>query len=176
MQIALFFIVLCLPLSGTAAIYKSIDKNGNLRFSDQPSADATILNLPDAHTYQSLVSPTAKEKSNHKISEKITLPLDYTQLILTEPANNSTAWLNGSAVLVQAELKPVLQTGDTAQLLLDDKVVQSLHGPQTSLKFVLKDYTPGKHTLAVRILRAEKVLNTSNTISFFVLPHRNDQN
>jgi len=177
MQMVLVFIVLCLPLSATAAIYKSVDKNGDVNFSDQPASHATVVNLPKAQTYQSLVSTTAKDKSINKIAQKIIPSLDYTQLTLQKPANNSTVWLgSNSSILVQADLKPGLQAGDTAQLLLDDKIVQSFDGPQTSLRFALKEYTLGKHSVAVQILRAEKVLKTSNTIGFFVLLHRNDQN
>ena len=174
-------ILLCLlPMLVSAAIYKSVDKDGNVIFSDQPQGHSTErVDLPPVTSYgeeqQNNNSANAQTDANaKKSSDSEKKSVNYTSLALADPANNATIWYGGDNTLtVTARSQPSLQSGDQASLLYDGQSVASVDGPSDSLSFTLSNYTPGKHTLAVSISRAGQTIKTSDAITIYVLVHHN---
>lgn len=82
-------------------------------------------------------------------------------------------------IAVTATLTPSLQAGDEAVLLYDGVAQSPITGPAANLSFSITDYAPGKHSIAVEVYQTgkeKKVLKTSNSVTFYVLVHRNNQN
>ncbi len=173
-------LLLVQPLTvSAAAIYKSTDKNGNLVFSDQPVGDATEVSLDPVQTYQQKSTAASAPKPASPTEQKSKKANEYTAVAIASPANNSTFWIGTGPIAVTATLTPSLQTGDEAVLLYDGVAQSPITGPAASLNFSITDYTPGKHSIAVEIYQTgkeKKVLKTSNSVSFYALVHRNDQN
>ncbi len=170
--------LIALPLVLSAAIYKSVDKKGNAVYSDQPDSTATEVNLGPVQSYQqSAVAPKPAETTQSNAPEK-PKAIQYTKLEIVSPATNGTFWLGDGAIAVNAVIEPGLQMGDEAVLLYDGQAMSPITDPATDLTFSLAEYNPGKHTLSVAVRHAgsDKILKTSNSVTFYVLVHRNNQN
>jgi len=78
-----YFLALLLlaPLSVTATIYKSVDSNGNVVFSDKPSPDAQEIPTPSPNTvHLPKAPPTEAVKKEKKAKNTV-----YTSLVITSP-------------------------------------------------------------------------------------------
>lgn len=182
MRLSLLLLLL-LPTLSLAAIYKSIDKQGNVTFSDQPvGKDVQRVDLSPATSYnqQPHSAPSQQLKENNSTAEpkpQDTKQVQYTNLKITSPENNSSVWFGGANTLnVSVDIEPGLQAGDSAVLVYDGQDKGNVQGPASSLSFTLEGYTPGKHSILVSIRRNNKAIKTSSLVTFYVLVHRNNAN
>ncbi|WP_252177014.1 DUF4124 domain-containing protein [Endozoicomonas sp. 4G] len=158
MKTIIFILLLSLPLPGQASgIYKTVDKNGNVTFTDSPAPHkqaepvelTPITNIPSQPTGR----PTIKLLDEQK--EDI-----YSVFMITQPANDSTVRDNGNFT-VKVSLKPKLIKGHTLSLSVDG-VQQGK--PQKNLQFKLSNVDRGTHQLSVTILdRNGKTLKTTGS-------------
>lgn len=168
----LSLMLILLPLVTSAAIYQSVDKNGNTTFSDQPSENSKTVELGSATTYDAPPLPVEQSTATSIQPTEIDNNVQYTALVLASPLNNSTFWQGGSAIAVQAKITPALQSGDEAVLLYDGQALSSVIETSDNLSFTIDTYNVGKHTIAVEVRRKNKAIKTSNSINFYVLAHR----
>ncbi len=179
MRYLLIIIFGLMPLLATAAIYKSIDKDGNVKFSDQPTDSSKRVQLPEVQTYGQSQQPASAAQQPQEVKKTKTVnSTPYTMLTITRPANNNTFWLGGSPISVDVNIQPALQEGDQAELVLDGQSMLPITGPSNNVSFTLTDYTAGRHTISVKITKADApntVVKTSNSVMFNVLAHRNNQ-
>ena len=144
-------------------IYKWTDSNGNVNFSDKPHAGAEEIALPKVQTYS-----TPKISVPEPSSEPVTdaeAPV-YHKISIVQPVDQTTIRNPQGYVSILIELKPKLKRGDKLQIILDGA---PLNKPQATTVFALQDINRGSHTLAAQVVDAQgKILNTSDTISFFM--------
>ena len=166
MQLARHSLLLLLyTLSSFAqgAVYKSVDEQGNVTYTDtQPGKQSEEVELkpitpvkfdpPKPVKIQS-APPTQKKKKSEKV---------YSVLAITSPANDATVH-NAGNFSVQVALSPELDSEHRIQLLLDGELIAP---PQKTLSFQLSNIDRGTHTLRVEIISLEKkvVQSTSSTI------------
>ncbi|KTC74886.1 hypothetical protein Lbir_0676 [Legionella birminghamensis] len=148
-----------------ADIYKWVDSNGNVHFTDKPHPGAEKIELPEAQTY----SPATNQPAE---TEQIEKPADeeeketYSYLAVSQPQNEATIRNNQGYVPIIIEIKPDLRKGDLLQILYDG---EPLGDPQATTIFALNDVKRGSHTIAVQIVDAEgNVLNTSEAITIYM--------
>ncbi|WP_422135296.1 MULTISPECIES: DUF4124 domain-containing protein [unclassified Endozoicomonas] len=152
-------LLLALPLPGQASeIYKTVDKNGNVTFTDSPGArekaePVELTPITSIPSTQTTGRSSIKPLNNHK--EGI-----YPVFTITEPANDSTVRDNGNFT-VKVSLKPRLVKGHTLSLSVDG-VQQG--PPQRNPQFKLKNVDRGTHQLSVTILDPKgKTLKTAKS-------------
>ncbi|MGI9278439.1 MAG: DUF4124 domain-containing protein [Endozoicomonas sp.] len=159
MKRIIFTLLLTLPLLGqTSEIYKTVDKNGNVTFTDSPGANkkaepvelTPITSIPSTQTSnRSTIKRIDDQKENL-----------YPTFTITEPANDSTVRDNGNFT-VKVSLKPSLAIGHNLSLSVNG-VQQGK--PQRNPQFKLKNINRGTHLLSVAILdRNGKTLKTTNS-------------
>jgi hypothetical protein len=165
--------ILCLlPMVTLAVIYKSVDKRGNVSFSDQPvGKNVQRVDLPPTTTYnQPYNKQTLDNSSEQSVQQTQEQQIQYTQLNITNPANNSTIWYGVTEKLtVRVTIQPSLQTDDQAVLLYDGQAQKPIKGPMSNLNFTIQSYKPGKHSLKVEIRRNNNVVKSSSLVAFYVL-------
>lgn len=170
LKIIFLFVFVCLPHYATAAIYQSVDAQGNVVYSDQPSAHAQTVNLPQ-NTPPTI--PTAPPPSQNAPTLLNALPTTqpndvtvYKTLSITSPVNEQTIWDNSGNVSISVNVEPALAANDTIELMLDGQVFAS---SQSNASFSITGVDRGTHVLQVRIVnKDQKVVKVSNVITIYL--------
>ena len=150
----------------SADIYKSVDKNGVVTFSDTPPKEKSTsderIELP-AHTnrMRSIEVPERQLNENNKA------PVNPSILAITAPLDNATIPMGPGIFDVLADIQPPLKEEEFVALYLDGTRVAP---PQKTPQWTLTYVTRGTHKLEVRLVSSsEQVLDSSAPITVFVL-------
>lgn len=152
-----------LPLASAGTeIWRGVDRDGNVIYSDQPIPGGRRLPPLEVQTLPALKPPPPREP----------LPIDaapvsgYELVDILTPDRDATVRDNAGVVLVRVAVVPNLDAdaGHRVELLLDG---QRTGEPRTATTFTLQDVTRGTHQLQVRIIaRDGGVLLTSAPVTF----------
>jgi hypothetical protein len=160
-------VALCLvSLTASAQIYKSVDENGVVTFSDVPpaasSGTTSTVVQPNVTNSMPGLSPTIASPEAVMIDESTARSVS-----IASPLNNATIPMGAGIFDVTAELGAPLAEDELLALYLDDELVDS---PQVNTVWTLTYVIRGPHTLQVRRLsRAGETISQSEKITVFVL-------
>jgi len=155
---ALFLVFLLIPSLGAAdAMYKWVDAQGNVHYSDKPAPGATKIDVPKARTFTP--PPVAAPEGNSSNARQNQprqprAPTSYS-IGINSPQDQETLW-NVSSVTISASVSPALRSGDSVNFTLDG-ASKTVTG--TSASF---DVDRGEHTATASINGA------SASVTFFV--------
>ena len=151
----------CLPLQA-GEVYMSRDANGNVVFSDQPSANSQKHEVRELPSMPALVVPQAQPAKPPKPVAEVS----YTSLAIVSPHNGYQLASGYAGNLdVSGVLSPGLKESDT--LILLDNGSQVASGRQTS--FSLSNLSRGEHQLQMAVTDAQgKTLISSNPVTVYV--------
>jgi hypothetical protein len=164
------FAFLCLALStGTLAgaeVYRWVDAEGQVHFSDRPGegADRVALDvLPPSSS--PVVAGSAPGRTKPKAGDEPTLA--YEALTIQAPGQEETLWnIEGQLDVVVAP-QPALQAGHRILLLLDGQTAAELEPGVTRTR--LSDVYRGQHSLMARIQdEFGTTLKQSGPVTFYV--------
>jgi len=144
-------ILFLFPLISFAAIYKWVDEDGGVHFSDEHHKGAEKISSEDVPTYEALPIPKLKPISDEKM--KASEP--YYSLYIVEPKRDTTVRNNMGYVNIDFEVKPGLYPGDTLLVLLDGKVIQKR---RYEANISLLNVERGTHTIELQIIGKDKKL------------------
>lgn len=161
-----YFLVMLLlaPLSVMAAIYKSVDSEGNVVFSDKPSADAKEIPTPTPNTVHLPKAPPPEVAKKEKKAKDTV----YTSLVITSPSANETIHSNPGIVSIKLQLTPDLniKAGDRVNILVDNYVLLK---NSSQLSIDIPDINRGSHHVqAVVTNKQGATLITSEDVQFFM--------
>ena len=153
-------------LTASAQIYKSVDENGVVTFSDVPpavsSGKTSIVVQPNVTNSMPGLSPSVTSPDAVMIDESAARSVS-----IASPLNNATIPMGAGTFDVTAELGAPLAEDELLALYLDDELVDD---PQVSAVWTLTYVIRGPHTLQVRRLsRAGETISQSEKITIFVL-------
>ena len=154
--------------SAQAALYKTIDKNGSITYSDSPAKNAKELDLPPIPLIHITPSPELdlSKKTSPKNGES--MEVEYANLMITFPRDGETTSSNSGDVSVALSITPVLSNADTVILKVNGKEMRRGH----SELLILPHLNRGSHTLQAFILNAaDKTLISSKPITFHLQRH-----
>ena len=133
----------------SAQLYKSVDEQGNIVYSDTPTPGAEQLTPPPLSTVKPRPVPDPASESDVKLGDanpeemakepEQKPPTKYTKFSIVQPNNDDTIWDNTGAVPVALMLEPPLDTenGHSIWVYVDGKAVvrksQSLVQPLTNI-------------------------------------------
>ncbi len=148
----ILLIVLLIPAIATAEIYKSLDKDGNIVFTDiQPNEDAKAVELLELNISE---SPTKKRSSRNLHPQnrghlKPSVAQKYHSIKVTKPGNDTTIRNNDGSVVVSVDLQPALahRHGDRLIIEMDGRRINP--GGRSTVS--LKDLDRGSHTIVARV-------------------------
>ena len=151
-------------LPASAAVYKSVDKNGRVTFSDVPQGEKVDeLALPQINA-QKAVTPKPYTPS------KRSAPSTSYSVRLASPANGSQIVSAAQQFPVSANIAPELSEGYKAQLLLNGRRVGS---GNTSGSFTAHVTTPGKQQVSVAVISPSgSIVARSTTATVYVIRPR----
>lgn len=161
--------------AGATEVYRWVDSDGVVHYSDRPQEGAERVQLPRAQTFS---APPVQTRSRAAAGDGEqesdgAAATGYQQLEIVTPGQEEVLWNIGGQLEVSMRLEPSLQTGDRVSLYLDDQAVEVARG---SLQAQLTDVNRGVHVLRAEVRnQAGKVLIKSQPRTF-VVQHTSIQN
>lgn len=171
-----FLSVLILFYTGScaAAVYKSVDEEGNIVFTDRKQADSTEQVLSEPSVIPAPPKPVT-------IPSKVTPPKEaatksgfvkYHELKIKFPAHDQALRSNSGEVMVELDLSPQFGAVKSHRIFvhLDGK---KLGNSWQSTKFSIPNVDRGSHKLKVTIVDSEtsRILISSEEIMFHLQRH-----
>ncbi len=163
MRISLLIISLFFTYSAQADVYKSVDEDGNVIFTDKPSPDAEKIIIKEVQTIEAPKAQPNKEAL--PAAEEL---VGYSKVAIIHPQNGTGIRANDGNITISTSVKPALdqEAGHTLALYMDNQLVSSGSGATFSIQNVDR----GTHSFSVAVIDKDgKELTRSATISFSVL-------
>jgi len=159
MQRFLYLILLLIPFSLQAELYKGVDEDGNVTFSDKETPNAEKIPMPTPNVIK-MPKPGPAEKTTEGDKG------DYKYFAIKQPKTNATIRASDGSVPVSLSLTPKLDiaSGHKISILVDGKTV--IKGA-TTLAVQLPNIDRGKHTISAAVKdKSNKTLISSNRVTF----------
>jgi hypothetical protein len=161
------WMVLLLPMSAGAVageMWRWVDANGVVHFSDRPHPGAERVELGSAQSYTAPAIPPPRREQPEQEGEPASL---YSRLSIVSPSEGETLWNIGGELNVQIALEPLLASGHQLRIFLDGSQVEGV--PQGATQFTIGEVFRGERTLRASIVDAQgRELVSSETVTFFV--------
>ena len=166
MKILFLCFFLLLSTQATAEMYRTVDKNGNVTFTDKPIGKNSksyepppILTVPAGPA--GTLPPLEKKKSATK----------YKSIAVTAPENDQTFFSDTTTIPVSISLSPDLDSAANHKLVF--YVNGKVHGEGGS-NYTLTDLPRGSYSLSAAVLNAKGgELIRSETVTIHIKrPHR----
>ena len=160
----LILILLLAPFATQAAIYKSVDSEGNVVYSDEPGVNAEAMPEQSPNTVQ-MPKPAAESATAKPDDSGGTR---YTSLRIISPAPEETIRSNPGILEIKLALKPKLDTqaGHSVSILIDGQILVR-KSSQTS--FQIPDINRGIHRVQAVVSDKEgQTLIKTGNIQFFM--------
>ena len=147
-NLPILLLLFCMPIAGIADVYKWVDEDGQLHFSDMPQdEDAEIVELQNAQTFEAPAAPRRPRRSIGGQSDGA--QFQYDALEIVSPTQEQVFWNNEGQLDVSIRLKPNLRAGHSLQLSLDGQIVDERR--RLSGVISLANVTRGQHNLTARV-------------------------
>jgi len=167
MRIFLLIIGISMAVSVQAeAVYKSVDEDGNVVYTDTPAADAEKIQIKNVQPIE-----TAPVESNESSPDQEQQEKTYTKLEITSPKEGDSIYDNSGIINIRLSVVPALRAreGDKLVLHMDGQQIDESKRNQ----FNLNGIEPGKHSFVVVIInKDEKELQRSAPVSLILYRHR----
>lgn len=154
---------LMFSFTADAGLYKGLDEEGNVTYSDKPSANAEII-IPPPLTIVDAPKIKPKEEA---VEEEAAAEYKYTSFSISSPKDQQTIW-NEPDLAVSLQLKPALNAADghNIWLLMDGK---PLIKNSQSLLLQIGRSDRGEHQLQAQIRNKQgKIIKRSQTITVHI--------
>ena len=158
------FALSCVSLNLQAAtVYKKVDEDGNIIFSDTPMDDSEVLDVPPVPTMKldhgkRQLQPTSG--SNKKTTFK------YEGVTITKPAQDEHFINNQGMVTVTVQVSPALKDNHQLQLLLNGV---KRAGPGAVASFSFSNLDRGSYSAIAQVVDNKgNVVISSEAVTFHV--------
>lgn len=154
---------LAAPTLHAATVYKKVDENGNIIFSDSPMDDSEVMDVPPVPTMKlDKIKVTPRAEPGKKDINAV----KYEALTITAPEQDATFWNNGGNVTISVQVKPALAENHRVQLLLNG---EKRAGPSASTSFSLSNLFRGSYDAVAQVVDAKgNVLISSPAKTFHI--------
>ncbi len=147
MRTRLLIILLLLPMFAYATVYKWVDKEGKVHYSDTPIENAQAVEFK-SNTQNNIKLPPPVVLPKHSQSQTQTKQEGY-QLNIISPAEEETLRDNNGNITLSVNISPDLANSHQLLLLMDGKVIGP---PQRSSIFHLENIDRGEHIFKVQVI------------------------
>lgn len=140
-------------------IYKSVDEDGNVIYSDQPpSPDAKPIVLRESNIIETVKAQPDPISSGETASQPL-------EIGILSPQNEETFWGTGNDLPVLLEVKPQLRPGMQINLYLDDEKVATVGTVQTTLQQIDR----GTHSFRAELVSSGgEIIASTESRTFFM--------
>jgi Domain of unknown function (DUF4124) len=165
MRYLLLFAVLVLGSAGAAEVYRWVDKDGVVHYSDQWQPGAETIRLQNSPTYRGRNS-AADGAPPEAPPDPESANTGYRELTILSPAQEEVLWNTGGKLRVSLQVTPSLQAGDRLRLFLDGTEREL---PAGSTGVNLEDVYRGVHTLIAEVVNQQGAVQVKSAPTTFVV-------
>ena len=137
-------------------VYKTVDENGNVIFTDKPSDEAEEVKIQELENTIDNPNPAKYRASTPKPDV-----FAYESFTVTSPENGAGIRSNNGSVSISLNLEPALNRGH--------KVIVSMDGKQigTGLSVSLQNVDRGTHSISAKVVdgTGKTMISTSSSFS-----------
>lgn len=147
-----------------AEVFKVVDENGNVTYSDVPPEDgADPAELPDVH-YQPATLPTVKlvPDADDGLDQA---PVSPVRILLSSPSNEDVITPDISSISVSGSLNRGLQETEQTQLIVNGSVYGQ---PGKGLVWNVGNLIRGEYRLQLQVLENGRVTAQSSSVRVYV--------
>lgn len=146
----------------TTTLYRWVDSDGIVHYSDRPQPGAQIIHIQGAQTYS---APALPKTDTSKASERPLEPSPYQSCAIVEPGQEST-FANPENVPISVRVSPALRQGDQLEVTVDGAALQPTGG---GLQYQLTAPDRGAHTVTAAVRDADgKAVCQAAAVTFSV--------
>jgi Domain of unknown function (DUF4124) len=147
-----------------ATVYKWVDENGVVHYSDQPHENAEKVQLKAPQTYTAPKTPAGPPQAPRQAASKPASA--YQSCAISEPANDQV-FPNTDTVTAGVTVQPAVRPGDTAVVTLDGQRVPGV--PASGGQFTISPVDRGTHSIQMTIQDSSgATVCTSPAVTFHV--------
>ncbi len=155
--------LVAIATSPAATLYRWVDRDGVVHYSDRPQPGATQVELQSAQTFSAQQPAAATPRQTSNRAQPAAVP--YDNLDLWKPQENEVYTNSANRIDVRLRLEPELQAGHAIWLYLDGKRVDGL--PTSGEEFTVDNVWRGTHTLyAIVADRSGAPVARSQSVNF----------
>lgn len=168
MRISIIVLLLLASSLAFAQVYRWVDENGTVHYSDVPQGGAEEIDIAEPQTFESTVKAAPRPAQRQPTAqEQARQAHEYDLVQITTPRLDQVFWNVGGNIPVSLNVQPGLQSGDTVRVYLDGKAVEDF--PSTGTSHQLSEVWRGSHTLRAEVVDASgQVLAQSEMVVFHV--------
>jgi len=169
-----FLMAACLVASAATAaaqIYKTVDENGNVIYTDQPpDPDAKPVDLPTLSVIESVKAPEPVESEQVEPGEEAVTDIrelrrGYRDFQITKPAQDEYIEGTGNAVTIVWDTRYALQPGMMVIISLDGTRLE----PTVTSAVTVQQMDRGEHTVSAKLVDAQmRVIADASPVTFYV--------
>jgi hypothetical protein len=164
-----FLLVSATPLM--AQVYKTVDKDGNVTYTDQPPADGSgpielrPISVIEAPTYETAPAAKGDGTEGSKEMSLSSMRKNFSDFAIVSPQQEESVWRSDGPISVAWNAKSALQGGMEVTIFLDGKK----HSSTTQQMVAVAGLERGEHVVTAE-LRDEKnrVVAKAAPVTFFV--------
>ncbi|HXY76462.1 MAG TPA: DUF4124 domain-containing protein [Steroidobacteraceae bacterium] len=145
-------LVCSLALAGT--VYRWVDENGVVHYSDTPHPDAEKVHVDSVQTYKAPAAPAAAATTPGP-SAPASVPVAYQSCAIAAPVDDSTL-MNPDSLTVVVHTEPALHSGDQVAIQMDGQPIPGL--PTTGTTFTISPVDRGTHTVTAVVRSSQGTL------------------
>ncbi len=165
-RLLLLSLLLAIPMAAAAQIYRSVDEQGNVVFSDQPPPAGSEGEQVELQPLNTTPAPEPRPEPAPQEEEEAAPVADY-GVTITDPANETTIPMGPGNFTVSARVEPPPGPDDLLQLRLNG---ENRGDPQRSGIWELTNVFRGAHDITVSVLDKDgNDLVTSDPVRVYVL-------
>jgi hypothetical protein len=159
-------VLLLVPLTGlTDAVYRTVDAQGNVVFTDAPPADGSAADRIEIQRTNTVQAPPTPPPPEPITSEQETAAPAY-EVSITAPANETSIPMGPGNFSVSVAVQPALRRYDGLQLFMDGT---PWGGPQLDPMWDLTNVFRGQHDITVGVVNKDgETLAMSPPVRVFV--------
>jgi hypothetical protein len=173
LQIAIALILLfsvTLALAASSRIYRTVDEDGNVVFTDIPpregeTAEQIIVTTPNTFDSEQVLGPREEwvVEPEDEVEEQT---FSYSSLIVRSPVNDAPIRENAGNITIVSVASPTLRLGHKMRLMIDGQLVEE----GNRAEFSLTNVDRGTHWVVMEIYDADgELLIRSEPSSFHML-------
>ena len=158
----ILFLIFYLPAL-IGEVYKSVDEDGNIIFTDRPVTNSEKIKLKELKTTET-VKPSGSSSGSSSRGEN-TEDFSYKKLFVSSPADGSAIRSNTGNVSISVASEPSLRSGHSLLIAMDGKELSK----GTSKNVSLTNVDRGTHTITASIVDSSSKTIISTSSSFSIL-------
>ncbi len=142
-------------------VYKTVDEEGNIIFTDRPSENSEEIKLQELQTINN--PNPIKNKPPTQATNPIDVGNVYSRFIITNPAQGSGIRDNAGNITISVSLEPSLRLGHKIVFTMDGNEVSK----GDSNNAAVNNLSRGAHTIGARVIdeKGNTLISTSSSFS-----------